>query len=168
MCAAGCGAVYCSDACRARAWEDGHEYLCVGAIPDALAPVHPLFRFVVHAVQTNEILLLVAKVVAKIIASHEKKTALDGDGDGGQGGEAWTLGDSMQQFADFVRLPWWEVVAAATPDPEKAEAMAESLKALCADSAALLAEALDAVPGGRREMYEALFTVDFFGRTVGM
>eukprot|EP00033_Pygsuia_biforma_P001414 GCRY01001598.1.p1 GENE.GCRY01001598.1~~GCRY01001598.1.p1 ORF type:complete len:430 (+),score=22.51 GCRY01001598.1:72-1361(+) len=76
-CLQGCGEVYCSNQCREQAWNEGHELLCVGSIQEES---HPLLLFKLHALETNEIFLLLGKIVAAIICAVrrgvDEKTAI--------------------------------------------------------------------------------------------
>ncbi|CAN0251994.1 unnamed protein product, partial [Hapterophycus canaliculatus] len=45
-CTAGCGAIYCSDACRSKCWESGHSILCLGLVSEER---HPLVQHKVGA-----------------------------------------------------------------------------------------------------------------------
>ena len=49
-CTAGCGARYCGPECRATAWAEHHQLLCMATNPAAAAPsVHPFEVFRKHA-----------------------------------------------------------------------------------------------------------------------
>lgn len=102
-CVQNCGEIYCSKECSDQAWSSSHGLLCVGAITEAEAPNHPLFRFKMHAVQTNEIFLLAADVVARLIRRHESPDAAGASFDG----------FARLPFADFVQKPWWDVAVSA-------------------------------------------------------
>jgi len=90
-CRQGCGELYCSIDCQNMHWElAGHCLLCTGSIIDkddddissekksqlyycnkeCLQKQHPLLQFKVHAVQTNEIFLLVADWIATVICRY--------------------------------------------------------------------------------------------------
>ena len=49
----GCGELYCSVQCRDQHWLRGHKLLCVGPIPDDVAPSHPLVLYKMHAGETH-------------------------------------------------------------------------------------------------------------------
>ena len=57
-CRCHCGFVYCSVECEEDAWNGFHQYLCTGRCQDEH---HPLVQFKRYALETNEILLLVAE-----------------------------------------------------------------------------------------------------------
>lgn len=58
-----CGAVYCSRVCQAQANREYHTLLCPRDDPAA-----PMQRFVAHLRQTNDIFLLAAKVIARVLS----------------------------------------------------------------------------------------------------
>jgi hypothetical protein len=47
-CSRNCGEIYCSVACREKAWESSHRLLCVGDISEEDAPTHPLIELKVN------------------------------------------------------------------------------------------------------------------------
>lgn len=51
-CAAGCGAIFCSDACRSLCWDLGHSMLCLGVADDE---DHPLVRHKVSRAQNPDL-----------------------------------------------------------------------------------------------------------------
>lgn len=59
QCEMGCGESYCSDACRADAFQKHHRFLCAGLCP---SEHHPLIYFKKHALQNHELFLLGAQV----------------------------------------------------------------------------------------------------------
>lgn len=119
-CLAGCGELYCSEACR-ESDEEVHGPLCVGAVAEADAETHPLVAFKELAVQSNEILLLAAQVVVR---GEEEQNKLK---------------------ETFVHERWDDVVAKAAelqgqlPD----EDLCESLRDLTTQAAELLSSALE-------------------------
>lgn len=58
-----CGIIYCSRTCQAQANREYHSLLCPRDDPTA-----PMQRFVAHLRQTNDIFLLAAKVVARVLS----------------------------------------------------------------------------------------------------
>ncbi|OQR80811.1 hypothetical protein ACHHYP_17150 [Achlya hypogyna] len=100
-CACACGAVYCSKACRSAAWERYHCVLCTGH-PDT-----PFHDFVQHAIDTNEIFLLAAQVLARIVVAYAKDQ---------------NLAAARRPVDMFCKLPWWEVVA-SPEDLEEGQTM---------------------------------------------
>lgn len=156
-CAMGCGELYCSAVCRDAHWARGHRLLCVGPVPDSEAATHPLVLYKVHAMQSNEIFLLVADVVALILTRFEAN-----------GGD---LAAAMLPFRDFVQRPWWEV--ATNPDPGSNPVVFRTmLEGLVQEAAQLLGQALLTRPGApfaaHRGVVDPLFTPDFLAVVIGM
>ena len=105
-CKQSCGELYCSALCRDRAWnKEGHSLLCVGFVSEADAPNHPLVQFKVHAITTNDILLLVGTVIAKMVLRYESAERPEG---------ADFKTYAPGPFAPFVQPSWWEC---AQPPP---------------------------------------------------
>ena len=100
-----------------------------------------------HALMTNDIFLLVGDLVCRLVA----RCATNG-GD---------LDEARTPFTGFVQLPWWDV--AATPEGADPKDFADTLRALCEESAGYLGAAVPHGPG-----LAGLFTLDFFGTVVGM
>lgn len=110
----------------------------------------------VHAMQTNEIFLLVGEVLVQVVSCFLR--------DGGD------LMKAQAPFADFVQEPWWEVAisreteAGANPSSLTATSLLhDTLRVLCEESSALLRKAL-ALPLA----LEQVLTTERFGRVVGM
>ncbi|OQS07027.1 hypothetical protein THRCLA_00970 [Thraustotheca clavata] len=102
-CACACGAVYCSPVCRSDAWERYHCLLCT-AHPDT--PMHDFFQ---HATDTNEIFILAAQVIARVLVQYAKTSNVE---------------LARQPVDMFCKLPWWEVVT-STADLEEGQTMEE-------------------------------------------
>ncbi|KAG8470261.1 hypothetical protein KFE25_008682 [Diacronema lutheri] len=141
-CRGGCGLAFCGAACEARAWGEWHCLLCApcsdgagGAMSDEAAPsadparVARLDAFRAHALETNEIFLLAARVCA---------TALLSTGRLGSWDAAWA------PFAAFTQPPWWEAVAFSAEDCAAGgeHAAREQMREVLAESWALLRAAL--------------------------
>lgn len=117
----------------------------------------PLCNTQVHAMQTNEIFLLVGEVMAHIAS----KLLSGGD-----------IAIARLPFADFVQEPWWDVaVPRESKVPCKGEvkgyegsSLPETLRALCVESSRLLRSAF----GPKLAPVEDVFTAEGFGRVVGM
>lgn len=107
VCLQGCGEVYCSSECRAEHLKRCHHLLCVGPVPEEEAETHPLVAFRVHAMQTNEIFLLVGEVIAQTVAaafpSHPSSP------DTTTAANNVDLASARAPFVDFVQEPWWDV-----------------------------------------------------------
>jgi hypothetical protein len=160
-CARECGELYCCRDCRDSAWGVGHCLLCVGDVAEEEAESHPLIKFKIHAISTNEILLLTAAVVAHLVMRSEGHHTDD------QG----NVGPSFDNFRGspfevFVKNPWWEVAVA--PPGTDAKELESSLHLICDESCALLKEAFGAVPGGKRAELQDAITPDLFASIIGM
>ncbi|CBN78619.1 conserved unknown protein [Ectocarpus siliculosus] len=192
-CLGGCGEVYCSPRCRSEHWERCHRLLCVGPVPDEEAQSHPLVEFRIHAMQTNEIFLLVGEVMAQIATAFTEKVREKpgADGSGGDLDVDDEISAARAPFADFVQEPWWDVAVArdgrdktdgsspppCTPDDgcngdenvcAAAAALPGTLRALCGESSALLRRAFARSVGPLPAPLEQALTAEMFGRVVGM
>jgi len=120
-CSWGCGEVYCGAECRGAA-EPVHRRLCVAQVADESAP---LYQFKLHAMQSNEILLLCGTICAKMVAEYEQHGC-------------WEC--AVLPYRHFSGALWWDVAVAT--DRESQEELAAALKSLCEESSRLLAQAL--------------------------
>ena len=123
-CGALCGEFYCSDICRDSHWNSGyHSLLCTGSIRDEEAEDHPLMKFKIHAINTNEIFLLVADVLASIIGEGERIAAVHGE---------LPVNNALQlaisPLGEYVRQLWWD--AAIAPSDQKPTRFANVLRKL--------------------------------------
>ena len=149
-----CGEIYCSDECKACHFNRGHKFLCTGHLSEEEAIKSPLVKFKVHAVQTNEIFLLVADIFAAIIASIE-------------GGVSTS--EAILPWSNYVRN-MWHTVAVEKPSQrssksgKKAGSLSDTLCALISDSYALLGDALQL----RARGLEVALSEEYFSRTIGM
>jgi hypothetical protein len=114
-----CGHVYCSKECQEDDWVwGGHADLCTGWIEDE---AHPLLKFKQHAIETNEIFLIVAAWIARL---HLQKVSYPESSDDG--------------LADFCMNPWWQVACLplqSTPMGfTEAFQLEASLRKLCDES----------------------------------
>lgn len=92
-----CGEVYCSRECQARAFHESHALLCPRG-----DPCSAMGEFLQHMQHTNDIFLLVAKVIARLLSRY------------------LVLRDVVKARAPidmFYKKPWWEVVL-EDPDGE--------------------------------------------------
>lgn len=124
-----CGHVYCSLECQEDDWEwGGHKELCTGLIED---PEHPLLKFKRHAVQSNEIFLLIGQWLTRI---HKHNIPYHDD-------------DKLNThpYTDFTMNPWWDVATEPLRqqpmDFEEASILEKSCRNLCDESHAFLSEA---------------------------
>lgn len=85
-----CGEVYCSKLCQIRAFHEYHSILCPRD-----DPYSAMNQFLAHMRHTNDIFLLVAKVIARLLSRF------------------FTTRDIMkvrEPMDMFYKKPWWEVV----------------------------------------------------------
>jgi lysine-specific demethylase 8 len=132
-----CGHVYCSLECQQDDWEwGGHQELCTGWIQEEeQADQHPLLKFKIHARETNEIFLLIATWLVRIL----KQNVPYNDDDK----------HNTHPYTDFMMNPWWDVkTMELMKDSMNPGAFAEAislektLRQLCEESHSYLQEAL--------------------------
>eukprot|EP00752_Nemacystus_decipiens_P011537 g10245.t1 len=177
-CLEGCGEVYCSARCRSEHWSRSHRLLCVGPVPEEGAQDHPLIKFRVHAMQTNEIFLLVGEVLAQIAVAFSKDPSTTNAADSNVDSEK--LAAARAPFADFVQEPWWDVAvprdavdaapgtAGAASASASAASLPDTLRALCEESSALLRSAFALALGPLPAPLEQALSAERFARVVGM
>ncbi|DAZ94478.1 TPA: hypothetical protein N0F65_003412, partial [Lagenidium giganteum] len=85
-----CGAAFCSRLCQAKANHEFHAILCPGQ--DEFNSMHEFLR---HVQWTNEIFILAAKVIARILARFIATRDLE---------------KAREPIDMFYKKPWWEVV----------------------------------------------------------
>ena len=144
-----CGHVYCSRECQQDDWENGgHKELCTGGIEednqnqkshdenDSKEIQHPLLEFKRHAIANNEIFLVVATWIARIL-----------------NGNIPYYDDDRQHshpYTDFMMKPWWDVACSplfANPMGfAEAIELESSLKRLCKESCQFLQAAWSSHP----------------------
>jgi hypothetical protein len=151
VCDRGCGIMYCSDACKQRAWGLYHNKLCVGDIEDEN---HPLYQLKIHAMETNEIFGLAAKVVAIAIYILERE-GLD------------KYKQFMQTLVTKHSPVWWEIIPVdESMSVHDATQYREEFKKLAEESYALL-------QGSLLQYSQALlgesddFSFSFFSKLIG-
>jgi Cupin-like domain/SET domain len=103
-CRHGCGHVYCSTECERDTWSGHHYCLCTGKCENDDAP---LVRFKRFAVETNEILLLVAEWW---VAQHT--TALLVLRDAASDDPTAIRHHQASSYTDFTMNPWWDILTA--------------------------------------------------------
>jgi hypothetical protein len=141
-----CGECFCSERCRSE--DKSHKLLCTGSLEDD----HPLVEFKVHAIQTNEIFLLAAKVIASILVR-----ALN------------NCKNPMEPYQGFVKRLWWDVVVVPAEEEDDEVPLRDVLRNLAQESLDLLRKGL---MQGRSEPDSRVFTsflnLDLYGRVIGM
>lgn len=132
LCRHKCGQVYCCMECQQDDWEwGGHKELCTGWIDDVN---HPLVQFRYHAITSNQIFLLIAKWLARILNEnipyrdnddHDDDTSID-----------------LHPLVDFSMKLWWEVATLSVVNDPMGYAemitLDQSCRRLCHESHALL------------------------------
>ena len=118
-CEGHCGEYYCGETCRQVHYElRGHKWLCTGPIKEGDID-HPLIKFKVHAMETNEIFLLVAMVFSSICHRAETLMATSPYA-------KLTINEALliaaRPLEEYVRQEWWE---AAVPPKEYLDDEAE-------------------------------------------
>ena len=149
-CGFGCGELYCSEKCQADHWSDRHSVLCTGLIPEHEAASNPLVLFKQYAVETNEILLMVADVFAKLLCDPTILT----------GGEQSIVeaAHRIDLFRSYVHPQWWD--AAVAPDGTDPEELANSLR----DIVTTAWEMLNNVFGISAKGLEKVLSIEFISR----
>jgi hypothetical protein len=145
-CRRNCGFVYCSADCERDVWAAHHRYLCTGHC----APDHPLVQFKTLAVQTNEILLLVATWwVAQHLDVTRTRTLPDTTESVPVQSRTTTTTTTnptaSSRYLDFCMTPWWDVIS-ASEQPGNFTNDAVTLRRLCDDAAGCLNAALAETP----------------------
>lgn len=210
-CRNNCGEMYCSAKCEEDMWTvGGHCLLCTGLIPeseegcddkntsendkssdegeegDVMGQLHPLLQFKIHAVQSNEILLMVADLIASVISTLCRRMDLEEDGSNQENCDASslpTLDDMMAPYMDFTLVPWWEVATApllSSPMGFAEAAQLESaLRRICSESSTLLKKAMTSCISKNASCYNLhramaecedkydVFSPIFFGKIIG-
>jgi len=166
-----CGEIFCSKDCEEEMWCcGGHELMCTGLIPEPLTQtndesseksddqlrdqLHPLLRFKLHAIQSNEIFLMVGDLVATVVSlrrqyieksEFEQNIYVNTT-------QMSNLEEILMPYLDFTLKPWWEVATEPSiSDPTKLEEMIylnKTLRELCSTSAKYLKEAFIAIADG--------------------
>ncbi|RLN98535.1 hypothetical protein BBJ28_00014412 [Nothophytophthora sp. Chile5] len=94
-----CGEIYCSKLCRMRAFHEYHAILC-----PRNDPCSAMGDFLEHMRHTNDIFLLVAKVIARILSRYL----------------VWRdIVKAREPIDMFYKKPWWEVVVVEHDQHEK-------------------------------------------------
>lgn len=210
-CRNNCGEMYCSAKCEEDMWTvGGHCLLCTGLIPeseegggnnyaseneknndegeegDVMDQLHPLLQFKINAVQSNEILLMVADLIASVISTLCRRMDLEEDGPNQENVDTSslpTLDDMMAPYMDFTLVPWWEVATAPLLSSPmgfaEAAQLDSALRRICTESSTLLKKAITSCTSAnaschnlRRAMAECedkydVFSPLFFGKIIG-
>ena len=193
-CRNNCGELFCSAKCEEDTWTvGGHCLLCTGLIPESgeggvgSDQLHPLLKFKIHAVQSNEILLMVADLIASVISTLRRRMDLEeeqGDPTAGNNAPLPTLDEIIAPYLDFTMVPWWKVATAPLLSSpigfSEAAQLDSALRQICTESSTLLKEAIMSTVSAssshshslRRaitdieEKYD-VFTPTFFSKIIG-
>jgi hypothetical protein len=189
-CRGGCAReAFCSPECESAAWRAHERVVCVGRRTECRDGPANAEAFVEHARATNDVFILVARLINRVAADAEAileaKRAIpedsseaeagtrggDDDDDGEDGGEdalvSLALAKAWEPFAMGAKCVWWEGVARPEDVPEgapEAEFRA-SMRDIAEESLRLLERC---APPSRVAAFPALFSLDVFGRVVGM
>ncbi|KAG6965014.1 hypothetical protein JG687_00005659 [Phytophthora cactorum] len=91
-----CGELYCSKLCRMRAFHEYHAILC-----PRNDPCSAMGEFLKHTLHTNDIFLLAAKVIARVLSRYL----------------VWRdIVKAREPIDMFFKKPWWEVVVVEHDD----------------------------------------------------
>jgi hypothetical protein len=126
-CGYGCGEYYCSDECRQSHWfQKGHKFLCTGLLSEEDAMESPLFQYKTFCLETNEIFLLVANILAEFCSYMDMQSASKED-----------ISSMAHSFDSYVRELWWNVATSSLKGKEKIK-LEKSLKKLVKDATQML------------------------------
>lgn len=153
-CSSHCGEIYCTESCRYDHFSSGHKILCTGRVSDEEAESHPLILFKKHAVETNEIFLLVADVFARICLTVEENSS--------SRGQQLAVTEALHPYESYVRNLWWDVAIA--PEGDSQEELGAVLQSLVQESWVFLNEVLQLSKRGLQD----ILSVEYMARTIGM
>ena len=168
-CRHNCGHRFCSEACEAAANSSAHIFLCTGPIPDDNGVNgHPLIQLKIMSATDNEIFLACASISCKALAGVIEDVA------SGMEAEA-ALKERTNNMTCFCRETWWDVRASAmsssSSSNEEVKEMCDALHGMCEAASSLMLEAAKMRTASLGlewpECCDALFTTEFWGRTVG-
>ena len=191
-----CGELYCSNKCENNHWQfSGHGLLCTGSIPETINPEkeednigdklmekqcssnkihlqasvekHPLIRFKMYAIHSNEILLLVADWIATVICLYYRKLLVfhyEGEVSSieihscssssssdltslllrncSDAANRTILEQVLEPYTDFTMNIWWKVASQPLLDQQEASETELTIRYICRHASRLLKEAL--------------------------
>lgn len=166
-CRGGCGLAFCGPVCEGQAWEEWHCLLCApsadgasAAMSDEAAPdaarVARLEAFRAHALESNEIFLLAARVCATVALASARLGSWEA---------AW------KPFGAFNQPLWWDAVAFSAEDHEGSDEQTarEQMREVLTESWALLRAALCTGAGGEAMSSLPIFaSAELYAHIVGM
>lgn len=148
-CLGGCGEEYCSEECRESAFVRYHHLLCVGQISSTK---HPLYQFKQHALENNELFILAAQLIARILSLWMEN-----------GKQAGILTFQQQFLNKFTHKFWWEMVHEDST-PEELQRMAQ-------ESITLLQQAFSMPFQDNKsdlEQISTLFSFEFYAKLLAL
>jgi hypothetical protein len=167
-CRGGCSIAFCGAHCEGRAWSEWHALLCMpcadgagSAMSDDVAEpaidsarLAQLEAFHAHALETNEIFLLAARVCTTVVLAARRLGTWEG---------AWA------PFAALHQPLWWEAVAFSTENSgERDELTARAqMREVLTESWTLLRAALVAAQPAAADL-PILASAELYARIVGM
>jgi hypothetical protein len=144
-----CGELYCSEHCQQIHWnEKGHCFLCTGQINENEIDINPLYQLKTFAVQSNEIFLMIADIIATWIVRNENEFLRE------------KLLDPVEVMNQYVRNIWWEAIAA--PKNQNKKQFQKILTNLVKD----LWDHLNDTFGLKQKGYDQIFTKEWIARSV--
>eukprot|EP01133_Synstelium_polycarpum_P010796 gene10796-12580_t len=152
-CFAKCGEKYCSEECRKHAFDNHHQLLCVG---EQTPENSPIYQFKKHAIDSNELFLLGAQVIAFLVC----RVVNDNSG----APLADTICSDLLQ--NYAHRGWWDVRIDGNFSHEEAKRWAgESLTLLQKAFAPMLA----AHPKTNNPAFiSQILSMDFYSHVLGM
>eukprot|EP01012_Entosiphon_sulcatum_P025462 TRINITY_DN30776_c0_g1_i1.p1 TRINITY_DN30776_c0_g1~~TRINITY_DN30776_c0_g1_i1.p1 ORF type:complete len:448 (-),score=62.13 TRINITY_DN30776_c0_g1_i1:14-1357(-) len=154
-----CAEPYCSEECLSSATRSYHRLLCA-----ALGENEALEEFILHSWDTNEMFLLVARIIATIICRWQEAAVAD---------TIEAVEHLSVPFTKFCSVHWVDLVANSSASEERAADMAATRQVLL-DSLQLLETALTAqlqaagFSGVPKAISERFLTSDAYSHFMGM
>lgn len=151
-CGLQCGEYYCSEECRQVHWDvKGHRFLCFGTLYQDTATESPLFQFKTFCVQTNEIFLMIASMIAEICCFLDSEGITD---------PAESARVALSRYESYVHELWWDVATLSVKQKKEKARLEKSLKGLVKDATELLSATFHLKDRG----LDGVFTKDLISR----
>ena len=112
-CRGGCNVVYCSEDCEELSWFRYHKRLCRGAVTDHS---NPLFKLEAYAIQHNEHLRMVAKILAHVLEDISQGKKMRERGEGEMVSDGSIQATALLPYTVLEKQLWWDVHP-FDPDP---------------------------------------------------
>jgi len=146
-CKHNCGELYCSSQCCELHNILSHQLLCTGLIPEEEVEASPLIKFKVHAIETNEIFLLVADIFSRICIAVSS---------------GCDIATALSPWKGYV-MDLWHECAINPPESDPTE-FADTLKNLVSTSWSLLSDVLKL----KERQLDSILSEEYFSRTIGL